>query len=99
MQTILLHEILDKDDSINSMLNSEKLVIDKINSNEKLSKNEINELIRNHKWFFFNIKRYYENNFRRFQEYYIKNPKEKENALEHYKKILSVYKYLSELSN
>lgn len=98
VESILLHELSDYDDTEDSMLQSEIFVIKKIQNSSTLKPEEKANIIKHHIWFFQSNKTFYEELFTEFKKYYQKNQEKFEEEKKHYDKICKVVEYLEWLN-
>lgn len=97
LHTILLHEILDRDDAADSMLKAERYVISEIKWSSYTIAHK-RRLLEAHLWFFTWAKVALETLFKKFEKYYNTNPKEYNDQYIHYEKICEVIEYLSTIT-
>lgn len=97
VESILLHELMDHDDSEDSMLTSEQYVMDKIYFSATLSPQQRMDVVKHHIWFFQWNKAFYEKQFTTYKEYYEDHVDDYKATLTHYEKICAVANYLERL--
>lgn len=95
LESILLHELIDHDDHKDSMIESEKYVINILQKSKEYTEDEKIALVKSHLWFFEWNKKYFEGLFEKYKEHYKKHIKEYEDTQDHYIQICNVVTYLN----
>lgn len=96
VESILLHEMLDQDDHLDSMLDAEKKIVEIIRAAGTMTEDEKSQLIEHHIGFFMWHKIFYEKRLAKYKEYFDNNPEHYEQEYDHYTKIIQVITYLHE---